>query len=150
AAPVSRSFNIKNPFPQILRLNPGAIIAGSASPTLKIFGGNFVSGSTVEINSAIHSSSFINTTEIDVLLTSAEIATAATDSITVVNSQPGGGSAGAILKIISITSTDTKTVQPGGSNTASNAPSQAGEAGITAQLNHSPSSGTGATVTVST
>jgi len=150
AAPVTQTFQINNPLPQVFRLNPGAIIAGSTSVTLRIFGGNFVAGSTVEINNVLHASTFVNSTEIDVPLTSGETATEATDSVTVVNSQPGGGSAGATLKIISVTSTDTKNIQPGSSDTASNAPSQAGQAGITAQLSHSPSSGGAATVTVST
>ena len=149
AIPVSRSFNINNPSPQVLRLNPGAVIAGSNQTTIKISGGNFVTDSLVSIDGANHPATFVNRIEMDLSLSAAELAAPGLKTITIANPAPGGGNSIPItLKVISIVASDSKDIQPGTTDTVSNAPNQNGDAGITAQLNHSVSAGGQAHITV--
>ena len=149
ASSVSRTFNINNPLPQILRLNPGAIVAGRGQTILKVSGSNFVTDSLVKINGVNSPAIFVNRIELDVPLSAADLATPGNKTIMISNPAPGGGNSIPVtLTIISTTSSDTKNIQPGTTDMVSNAPTQSGDAGITAQLTHSQSAGGPATVTV--
>jgi hypothetical protein len=149
AVPVDQSFVTNNPLAQIFKLSPGAIIAGSGQTTVKLLGGFYVADTLVKVDGNDHVATYVSPIEMDMQFSPPEIASPGIKTIRVFNAAPGGGTSAAVtLRIISITSSDSKNVQPGTTATVSNAPTQSGDAGITAQLNHNQSAGGPATVTV--
>lgn len=87
-----------NPTPLLApqSLNPGSAIVGSAAFTLTVTGSNFVSCSTVQWNGNARATTFVSSTSLQAAITAADIATAATAMVTVVNPAPGGGTSGAV------------------------------------------------------
>ena len=83
--------------PTIVSASPATVLAGSASATLVLAGTNFAPQSTVSVNNTNRSTLFISTTNLEVNLTTADLATAGTLSITVTNpaapppAPPNGG-----------------------------------------------------------
>jgi WD40-like Beta Propeller Repeat len=83
--------------PTIVSASPATVLAGSASATLLLAGTNFAPQSTVSVNNTNRSTLFISTTNLQVNLTTADLATAGTLSITVTNpaapppAPPNGG-----------------------------------------------------------
>ncbi|MGE0129856.1 MAG: hypothetical protein AB7U82_17380 [Blastocatellales bacterium] len=90
------SFAINNPVPTIAGLSPASVTAGGSDFTLTVNGTNFISGSVIRINGNDHATNFISATQLTAPITAAEIAAAATASITVFNPAPGGGLSNAI------------------------------------------------------
>jgi Right handed beta helix region/Immunoglobulin I-set domain len=85
------SFTIGNPVPAITSLSPATITAGGAAFTLTVNGSNFVSGSTVQWNGSSRTTTYVSATQLTAAITAADIATAGTASVTVINPSPGGG-----------------------------------------------------------
>ena len=84
------------PVPTTTTLSPTSKIAGEASFTLTVNGGNFVEGlSVVRWNGADRSTTYVNSTQLTAAITAADIATAGTASVTVFNPAPGGGTSNA-------------------------------------------------------
>src|SRR6202030_1616781 len=83
--------------PTIVSASPATVLAGSASATLLLAGTNFAPQSTVSVNNTNRSTLFISTTNLQVNLTTADLATAGTLSIAVTNpaapppAPPNGG-----------------------------------------------------------
>jgi hypothetical protein len=83
--------------PTIVSASPATVLAGSASATLLFAGTNFAPQSTVSVNNTNRSTLFISSTNLQVNLTTADLATAGTLSITVTNpaapppAPPNGG-----------------------------------------------------------
>jgi hypothetical protein len=92
-------FNIKdepNPVPTLATLNPDKAFAGGAPFTLTITGTDFVAGSRVLWNGEARPTAYLSATQIAAQVTAADIANAATVSITVNNPAPGGGTSNAL------------------------------------------------------
>jgi uncharacterized repeat protein (TIGR01451 family) len=85
------STTINNPVPTISGLSPDSAIAGSPGFNLTVIGTNFVSGSTVYWNGSVLPTTFVSSTQLTAAVAAADIATAGTSSVTVVNPEPGGG-----------------------------------------------------------
>ena len=83
---------IPTPVPRITYISPTGVLAGSGAFQLYIAGANFVSGSTVTVNGDNRQANFVNTTSLNVQITAADVATAGSVQIAVVNPIPGGGS----------------------------------------------------------
>ena len=84
-----------SPVPTITSLSPSGVLTGGAGVELKVMGSNFVSLSAVAVNGSRRSTTFVNSTLVETLLSSADIATAGVLQITVVNPlspSPSGGS----------------------------------------------------------
>jgi len=81
-----------NPVPSLGSLSPTAGTAGGAAFTLTVTGSNFVSSSTVNWNGSSRTTVYVNATQLTASITAADIATAGTANVTVVNPAPGGGS----------------------------------------------------------
>lgn len=114
------------PVPFITGLDPTTAIAGGLPFTLTVNGANFVSSSTVYWNGSPRATTFISSTQLAAVISAADIATAGTASVTVVNPAPGGGTSNAQPFSITTTvqfSTDTFSVRE-----------SAGEATITVTL----------------
>lgn len=86
---------VSNPVPEITELVPNAVAAGSQAFTLAINGTGFVPGSVVQWNGSARPTTFVNTTQLTIPVSAAEVAAAANVSISVVNPAPGGGTSGA-------------------------------------------------------
>jgi hypothetical protein len=88
----SRPLLAANPVPIINQpLVPGAAAPGGNSFTLTVNGTGFVSGSTVYWNGSPRTTTFVSGSQLTAAINAADIAVAATVSVTVVNPAPGGG-----------------------------------------------------------
>ena len=80
-----------NPTPSIISVSPTSATAGGSSFTLTVNGSNFVSGATVDWNGTAQSTTYVSSSQLTASITAADIASAGTDTISVVNPGPGGG-----------------------------------------------------------
>jgi hypothetical protein len=81
-----------NPVPFLNQpLVPTAVPPGSAGFTLNVSGTGFVSGATIDFNSTPLSTAFVDGAHLSALVPAADVATAGTASVTVMNPAPGGG-----------------------------------------------------------
>jgi len=83
---------VASPVPVITSMNPSTAFAGAAGLVLNLTGKNFVSQSTVFVNNASRSSTYFNSTTMQVDLESTDLLTPGQVSIQVVNPLPDGGS----------------------------------------------------------
>jgi 6-phosphogluconolactonase (cycloisomerase 2 family) len=103
----SLSFTVTgNSVPAIIGLSPASLPAGSTSHTLTINGTGFLSSSTVTFNGVSHAATYISATQLTIPLTSADLATAGTYPVVVINPAPGGGASSAVE--FTVTSTQAK------------------------------------------
>ena len=80
-----------NPIPFLsLPLVPDAAAPGGAGFTLTVNGTGFLSGATVNFNGTALATTFVNSSQLTALVPAANIASAGTASVTVVNPSPGG------------------------------------------------------------
>ncbi len=84
-------FAVQNPAPTLASVAPSTLLAGSDATSLVLTGTGYARTSTIQVNGSIHASTFVSPTEIDVPLSTAELATSGTYALAVVNPQPGGG-----------------------------------------------------------
>jgi len=89
------------PSPVISSLSPGSLPAGSRTFTMTLIGSGFVSGSQVKWNDASPPTTYVNATELTVVIPTADVATAGTASVIVVNPGGGGTSSAATFTILS-------------------------------------------------
>jgi hypothetical protein len=82
----------QNPIPMVTApLVPGQKNPGSPAFTLTVNGNGFVSGATVNWNGNARTTTFFSNKQLTASINAADVATASTASITVVNPAPGGG-----------------------------------------------------------
>ncbi|HEV3482172.1 MAG TPA: hypothetical protein VGR97_07570, partial [Candidatus Acidoferrales bacterium] len=89
----SNSFplSVKNQTPSLTSLSPASASAGSAAATIALTGVGFVRNSTVTINGAARTTTFVNSTSLAALLTAGDLASAGVNQVQVVSPAPGGG-----------------------------------------------------------
>jgi len=115
------AFTINNPRPLLSSLSPASASAGSAAFTLTVNGTGFINGATVSFNGVTKSTTFVSSTQVTAAITAADIATAGTVMVSVVNPAPSAGPSAPISfaiggsqpTISSVTSSG-KTHAPGG------------------------------------
>lgn len=83
-----------NPVPTIGSLSPSSRSAGSGAFTLTVTGTNFVAGSVVRWGGSNRTTTFVSATTLTAAITSADVQTAGTATVTVFNPAPGGGTSG--------------------------------------------------------
>jgi hypothetical protein len=71
--------------PIITTLSPASIAAGSGATAITVTGSNFVSGSTARFNGANRTTTFVSSTQLQMALSAADLATAGSYPVTVVN-----------------------------------------------------------------
>jgi hypothetical protein len=81
-----------NPVPTISSLFPNVAKAGAASQLLTVNGMGFVLSSTVTFNGVAHAATFVGINRLTITLAAADLATAGTYPVVVINPAPGGGS----------------------------------------------------------
>jgi len=84
-----------SPVPTTISISPTSTFAGSSSFTLTVNGTNFVASSTVYWNGAPRTTTFVSSGQLTAAILTSDVATAGTDSVTVVNPLPGGGTSNA-------------------------------------------------------
>lgn len=90
-----------NPVPSISNRSPYNILADSGDFSLDIYGANFVkNNSVVRWNGSPRTTTFFSSSHLQVAIPAADIAVAASVSITVFNSAPGGGESNAITYMV--------------------------------------------------
>ena len=87
---------LTNPVPVITSLVPPMATAGGAAFTLTVNGSGFTSSSVVDWNSNSRTTMFGSATQITAQITAADIASAGTANVTVVNPAPGGGTSNSV------------------------------------------------------
>ena len=85
------TFTIDNPAPVVASLSQSGVAVGTAALTLTITGTGFVQGSIVQWNQSNRLTTFVSSTQLQVALTTADLAVGGTAQIVVVNQGPGGG-----------------------------------------------------------
>ncbi|MBN1614721.1 MAG: S8 family serine peptidase [Deltaproteobacteria bacterium] len=96
---------IVNPVPVVTGISPSSTTAGGSLFNLTISGGNFIGSSKVHWNGSSRATSFVSSTELTATILAADIASAGTASVTVVNKAPGGGTSNALsFEITSVVS----------------------------------------------
>jgi hypothetical protein len=88
---------LTTPVPSISGFSPTSVLAGSPAFELLITGSNFIAQSTVTVNGINRAPTVVNSTELEVQMSSSDVAIAGQVQIAVVNpdgpsSAPGGGS----------------------------------------------------------
>ena len=85
-----------NPVPVVTSLSPAKVIAGSAAFELTVNGSAFVTGATVQWNGAPRATTYVGSTMLRAAIAAADVATAGSVQVTVVNPGPGGGTSSPI------------------------------------------------------
>jgi hypothetical protein len=87
----AQTFTINNPVPTTTSISPLSATAGGAAFNLTVNGTNFVNGSTVRWSGSARTTTYVSGSQLTAAITTADIATAGTASVTVFNPTPGGG-----------------------------------------------------------
>ena len=85
------SVSIQNPVPAVQSMQPPFAPAGGGPVTVTISGSGFVNGSTVEWNGAALSTTFVNSTSLQISLSASELSSVGAFPVRVTNPAPGGG-----------------------------------------------------------
>jgi hypothetical protein len=85
--------------PSISSLTPASIVAGTASEPVIVDGQNFMSGAKIQWNGVTVPTEFLNSTELQIQPTSAQLATAHLIQLTVNNPSPGTISEPAVFNV---------------------------------------------------
>lgn len=113
SATLPNGFEVRNPVPVIDTLTPAAVEVGSGAMTLTVEGSGFVNDSVVHFNGAPRSTTFVNSTRLEISLTAGETAAAASYPVTVVNNGPGGGTSNTATFSVVPPGGSFDTVEPG-------------------------------------
>jgi hypothetical protein len=90
----------QNPLPAIASISPTSFTADAGPAMVTITGSGFMSSSTAEWNQSSRPTTYVSSTQLQVALTAADVASGGTGQITVLNPAPGGGvSSGVALTI---------------------------------------------------
>ncbi|MGB6546719.1 MAG: IPT/TIG domain-containing protein, partial [Candidatus Acidiferrales bacterium] len=96
SAPLDFTVAANNPQPTLTSLLPSSAIAGAEAQTLTLDGTSFIAGSTVTYNGVPHAATFVNPTQLTIVLSAADQATAGNYAVVVTNPGPGGGVSGQV------------------------------------------------------
>jgi hypothetical protein len=89
------NFVVDDPVPTLISISPSSATHGGAAFTLTATGTNYVSGSVIEWNGVKLTTKYVSSTTLTATVPAADIKTAGTASVTVVNPAPGGGTSAA-------------------------------------------------------
>lgn len=98
------SLEANNPAPTINSLAPSAATEGASSAVVTVVGSGFDPSTTIDVNGAARQTTYVSVAQAAVTLTSADLASVGSLSLTAVNPAPGGGtSAGVSLSVVAAT-----------------------------------------------
>jgi hypothetical protein len=90
-------FNITNPAPTLVSLNPTKMTGGGAAFTLTANGSSFVPNSAIRWNGKSTNTTYVSSTVVTAAIPATDIATGGEVQVLVSNPAPGGGSSSAIV-----------------------------------------------------
>jgi hypothetical protein len=109
---VVTSFTVNNPVPGASSISPSSLPAGNPAATLAVTGTNFNSTSTVLVNGASRTTTFVNSTSLNAALLVSDLAHSGALSISVKNPTPGGGTTSALTFTVEDFSLNLQTPSP--------------------------------------
>jgi len=83
---------LTNPVPTIAAISPNNATRGGPAFTLTVNGSNFASGAALQWNGSNRLTTFVNASQVTAQIGADDISVAGTDTVTVINPAPGGGS----------------------------------------------------------
>jgi hypothetical protein len=89
------NLEVTNPVPAITQLTPATLATGTASLTVAVTGTGFVPTTVIDVNGSARTTTYVSATQVNVALTTADVASAGSLSLTAVNTTPGGGTSAA-------------------------------------------------------
>lgn len=119
SAPFEITIGFTHPAPSLTRLDPPGGLVGSEGLLVKVFGRNFTPDSLIKWNGSERRPQFISSTELNLQLSKADLATAGSVEITIHNPEPGGGASKKVAFAIApcrytLSTTDNATAINGG------------------------------------
>jgi hypothetical protein len=90
------TFTVNNPVPQESLISPSSAAAGSAALTLDVVGTNFNSSSSVLVNGAALTTTYVSSTLLQAALPASDLTQGGTLNVSVNNPTPGGGTTSAL------------------------------------------------------
>jgi len=90
------NFEVDNPVPVISSISPTTQVAGSSSLVIAITGTGFVPTTTIDVNGAGRTTTYVSATQVNVTLSTSDVVATGTLSLTAVNSAPGGGTSAVV------------------------------------------------------
>ena len=85
------TINASNPVPTLSSLSPASATSGGPGFTLTVNGTGFINGSAVRWNGTARPTTFDSSTQLRAVISTGDIASAGTPSVTVFTPEPGGG-----------------------------------------------------------
>jgi hypothetical protein len=85
-----------NPTPALISISPGTATREGPAFTLTVNGSNFVSGSSIQWNGYIRTTTFVSSAQLTAQIFTADILVAQTYNVTVGNPNPGGGTSNSL------------------------------------------------------
>lgn len=85
--------------PTVSSITPATVVAGASDTTLTIAGSGFTSATTVTVNNTAEATTYVSATQVKATIPAAQLATAATLSITASNGGTSGASAAVSLVV---------------------------------------------------
>lgn len=115
-------FKVQYPTPSVTSVAPSTVAAGSSPREIVVTGVGFFVTSQITIDNAPVATKFVDSTHVKATLSAAQLASAASLSVRVVNPAPGGGTSAALPFVVtngvpSITSLTPSTVVAGSADT---------------------------------
>ncbi len=90
------SVTVNNPAPTVSVLVPASLTIGSAATTVSVSGGGFTPATVVQVNGSARTTTFVSTTQVNVVLTAADLASAGNLTLLAANPTPGGGNSSSV------------------------------------------------------
>jgi uncharacterized repeat protein (TIGR01451 family) len=94
------NLEVDNPTPSIAQLVPAWLPTGSASTAVPVVGSGFTTATIIHVNGAARTTVYYSASQVDVIFTAADLATAGNLSVTAVNPSPGGGTSAKVSFVV--------------------------------------------------
>ncbi|HUO80179.1 MAG TPA: PQQ-binding-like beta-propeller repeat protein [Steroidobacteraceae bacterium] len=93
---VTTTYQVTSGDPSLTAINPPSVLAGSPGFSLTVNGSGFDRGSTVQWNGAARPTTYVSASQLTALISTADVATTGSASVSVSNAAGGGGVSGAL------------------------------------------------------
>lgn len=113
SATLAGAFEVRNPVPAISNLVPSATEVGSGALVVTIDGSGFVPESVAWFNGSARSTSFVNSTQLQMSLTAGDTSAVGNYPVHVVNAAPGGGTSNTVQFSVVLSGGSFDTVEDG-------------------------------------
>ena len=115
----AQTFSVNAPVPTLSSINPTTVFAGSGDITLTVGGTSFIPNSSVQLAGSNRPTVFVSSTQLSATIPAADLASAGSPAVTVLNPAPQGGTSNALpLAITAHPANQPPTANPGFDQTA--------------------------------